>query len=344
MPVATPAQFSAMLDAAQKGDYAYPAINVTSLPTINGALRAFAESKSDGIIQVSTGGGEFASGTAVKDMALGAIVLAEAVHTLAARYDILVGLHTDHCHPKNVDKFLRPLIAATAARRAAGQGNLFNSHMFDGSVLDLAANIAQSKALMAECVQNEIILEVEAGVVGGEEDGHDTSGVANEKLYTTPEDMLAVYEALSPLGRFMFAATFGNVHGTYKPGAVKLKPTILRDGQAAVIEKHGPKAEMDLVFHGGSGTPLEEIRETLAYGVIKMNIDTDTQYAFTRPIAEHILEDIPAVMKTDPDGVGDKKRYDPRAYLKKAEQGLCTRLKQACDDLRSTGQTIFGKV
>jgi fructose-bisphosphate aldolase class II len=344
MPVATPAQFRAMLDSAQQGDYAYPAINVTSLPTINGALRAFAESKSDGIIQVSTGGGEFASGTAVKDMALGAIVLAEAVHTLAERYDILVGLHTDHCHPKNVDKFLKPLIAATAARRAAGKGNLFNSHMFDGSVLDLAANIEQSKALMAECVKNEIILEVEAGVVGGEEDGHDTSGVANEKLYTTPEDMLAVYEALSPLGRFMFAATFGNVHGTYKPGAVKLKPTILKDGQAAVTAKHGAKAEMDLVFHGGSGTPLEEIRETLAYGVIKMNIDTDTQYAFTRPIAEHILEDLPAIMKTDPDGVGDKKRYDPRAYLKKAELGLCTRLKQACDDLLSTGKTICGKV
>jgi fructose-bisphosphate aldolase class II len=343
MPVATPVQFQAMLDAAQKGGYAYPAINVTSLPTINGALRAFAESKSDGIIQISTGGGEFASGTGVKDMALGAIVLAEAVHILAAKYDILVALHTDHCHPKNVEKFLKPLIAATSARRAAGKGNLFNSHMFDGSELSLADNIKASSGLMKLCAQNEIILEVEAGVVGGEEDGHDTSGVANEKLYTTPEDMVAVYEALSPLGRFMFAATFGNVHGSYKPGAVKLKPAILRDGQRAVMDKHGAKTEMDLVFHGGSGTPLAEIRETLGYGVIKMNIDTDTQYAFTRPIVEHVMKNYDGVLKIDGE-VGDKKAYDPRGYLKKAEQGLCMRLKQCCDDLLSSGRTLFGEV
>lgn len=343
MPVATPAQYRAMLDAAQKGGYAYPAINVTSLPTLNGALRAFAEAKSDGIIQVSTGGGEFASGTAVKDMALGAIVLAEATHRLAERYNVLVALHTDHCHPGKVDKFLKPLIAETARRRAAGQGNLFNSHMFDGSELPLAENMRQSKDLMAECTRHEIILEVEAGVVGGEEDGHDTSGVAREKLYTTPEDMLTVYETLNPLGRFMFAATFGNVHGSYKPGAVKLKPTILRDGQKAVTGRYGAGAEMDLVFHGGSGTPLEEIRETLGYGVIKMNIDTDTQYAFTRPIADHMMKNYDGVLKIDGE-IGDKKVYDPRAYLKKGEQGLCERLRQACDDLLSTGRTLFGNV
>ena len=332
-----------MLDAAQKGGYAYPAINVTSLPTINGALKAFAESKSDGIIQVSTGGGEFASGTSVKDMALGAIVLAEAVHTLAERYNILVGLHTDHCQPKKVDTFLKPLIAATAARRAAGKGNLFNSHMLDASELPLAENMRLSKELIIECAKHEIILEVEAGVVGGEEDGHDTSGVAADKLYTTPEDMLAVYETLQPLGRFMFAATFGNVHGSYKPGAVKLKPTILRDGQKAVTDKYGATAEMDLVFHGGSGTPLEEIRETLGYGVVKMNIDTDTQYAFSRPIVDHILKNYDGMLKIDGE-VGDKKIYDPRNYLKKAENGLCVRLKEACDDLLSTGNTLFGKV
>lgn len=343
MPVATPAQYRAMLDAAQKGGYAYPAINVTSLPTINGALKAFAESKSDGIIQVSTGGGEFASGTSVKDMALGAIVLAEAVHTLAARYNVLVALHTDHCHPKNVEKFLKPLLAATKARREAGKGNLFNSHMFDGSELPLEENLRVSKELLQQCAELDIILEIEAGVVGGEEDGHDTSGVANDKLYTTPEDMLTVYETLNGVGRFMFAATFGNVHGSYKPGAVKLKPTILRDGQKAVTDKYGAKAEMDLVFHGGSGTPLEEIRETLGYGVIKMNIDTDTQYAFTRPIAEHILKNYDGVLKIDGE-VGDKKAYDPRSYLKKAENGLCERMKEACNDLLSTGKTIFGTV
>ena len=343
MPIATPAQYRAMLDAAQKGGYAYPAINVTSITTINGALRAFAEAKSDGIIQISTGGGEFASGTAVKDAAYGAIVLAEAAHLLAEKYDVLVALHTDHCHPKKVDPFLRPLLEASKKRIAAGKGPLFQSHMLDASELPLAENLELSKKLLKECAELDIILEVEAGVVGGEEDGHDTSGVPAEKLYTTPEDMVAVYEALQPIGRFLFAATFGNVHGAYKPGAVKLKPTILRDGQKAVMDKHGAGAEMDLVFHGGSGSELSEIRETLDYGVVKMNIDTDTQYAFTRPIVTHICQNIEGVLKIDGE-VGDKKTYDPRSYLKKAEAGLCERMKTACDDLRSTGRTIFGTV
>jgi fructose-bisphosphate aldolase class II len=343
MPIATPAQYRAMLDAAQKSDYAYPAINITSITTINGALKAFAESKSDGIIQVSTGGGEFASGTAVKDMAFGAIALAEAAHHLAQKYDVLVALHTDHCQPGKVDKFLKPLIAATAKRRAEGRGNLFNSHMLDASELPLDKNMALSRELLIECAKHEIVLEVEAGVVGGEEDGVDHGDQPNEKLYTSPEDMVEVYESLNGLGRFMFAATFGNVHGSYKPGAVKLKPTILRDGQAAVIAKHGKAAEFDLVFHGGSGTPLEEIRETLAYGVVKMNIDTDTQYAFTRPIVAHMMKNYDGVLKIDGE-IGDKKAYDPRTYLKKAEQGLCDRLKVACDDLLSTGKTLFGTV
>lgn len=343
MPIATPAQYRAMLDAAQKGDYAYPAINVTSIGTINGALKAFAESKSDGIIQVSTGGAQFASGIALKDMALGAIVLAEATHRLAARYNVLIALHTDHCQPDKVDAFLRPLIAETARRRAAGLGNLFNSHMLDASELPLGENMKLSKALLKECAEHEIILEVEAGVVGGEEDGVDHGDQPNEKLYTTPEDMVEVYESLNGLGRFMFAATFGNVHGSYKPGAVKLKPTILKDGQAAVVAKYGKEAAFDLVFHGGSGTELEEIRETLGYGVIKMNIDTDTQYAFTRPIVDHMLKNYEGVLKIDGE-VGDKKAYDPRNYLKKAEQSVCDRLKVTCDDLLSTGKTIFGTV
>ncbi len=343
MPIATPAQYRAMLDAAQKGGYAYPAINVTSITTINGALRAFAESKSDGIIQVSTGGGKFASGTSVGNEAFGAIVLAEAAHRLAEKYDVLIALHTDHCHPAAVDTFLKPLLQASRARIAEGKGPLFQSHMFDGSVVPLEENLAISKELLKECAELDIILEVEAGCVGGEEDGHDTSGLPAEKLYTTPEDMVDVYEALNPIGRFLFAATFGNVHGSYKPGAVKLKPTILRDGQKAVTDKYGAAAEMDLVFHGGSGTELEEIRETLGYGVVKMNIDTDTQYAFTRPIVTHICQNIEGVLKIDGE-VGDKKLYDPRSYLKKAEIGLANRLKEACDDLLSTGKTIFGTV
>ncbi len=339
MPIATPDQYRAMLDAAQEGGYAYPAINVTSLTTANGALKAFADAKSDGIIQVSTGGGEFASGLGVKDAAFGAIVLAEAMHRLAEKYEVLIALHTDHCHPGKVDGFLRPLLAASRQRKAEGKGPLFQSHMLDASELPLEENMALSTEIMKECVELDIILEVEAGVVGGEEDGHDTSGLPAEKLYTAPEDMLTVYETLDPLGRFMFAATFGNVHGAYKPGAVKLKPTILRDGQKAVTDKYGAEAEMDLVFHGGSGSSLEEIRETLAYGVIKMNIDTDTQYAFTRPVVTHICENIEGVLKIDGE-VGNKKAYDPRSYLKKAEQGLCDRLRRACDDLLSTGKSI----
>lgn len=329
-----------MLDAAQKGGYAYPAINITSLATANGALKAFSEAKSDGIIQVSTGGGQFASGTAVNDAAFGAIVLAEAVHTLAEKYDVLIALHTDHCHPEKVEGFLKPLLQASRERIAAGKGPLFQSHMFDGSVVDLDENLEISKKLLAECVELGIILEVEAGCVGGEEDGHDTSGLPIDKLYTTPAEMLQVYEALNPIGRFMFAATFGNVHGTYKPGAVKLKPTILRDGQKAVTDKYGADAEMDLVFHGGSGTSSADLQETLDYGVVKMNIDTDTQYAFSRPIVSHVCENIEGMLKIDGE-VGNKKVYDPRSYLKKAEQSLCERMKQACDELRSTGQTIY---
>ena len=346
MPVATPAQYAAMLDAAQAGNYAYPAVNITSIVTLNAALKGFADKKSDGIIQLSTGGGKFASGLNVGDPVLGAIVLAEAAHRLAERYDILVGLHTDHCPPKQVDDFLKPLIAATAERRAAGKGNLFQSHMLDASNLPLEENMALSKELLKLCAENEIILEVEAGVVGGEEDGAagaEMEHVPDDKLYTTPEDMLYVCEQLQGLGRYMFAATFGNVHGHYKPGSVRLRPDILKTGQDAVIAKYGQEAEFDLVFHGGSGTPSHEIEETLAYGVVKMNIDTDTQYAFTRPIVDHMFKNYDGVLKIEGE-VGNKKVYDPRSYLKAAETGVAARLGKACDDLHSSGNTVFGKV
>lgn len=343
MPIATPAQYAAMLDAAQAGDYAYPAINVTSLVTINAALRAFAESGSDGIIQVSTGGGQFASGLSQSDAVLGSIVLAEAAHRLAERYDVYIGLHTDHCQPAKVDGFLKPLIAETARRREAGLGNLFQSHMLDASELPLEENMKLSQELLKLCAANEIILEVEAGVVGGEEDGVDNSEAPDSKLYTTPDDMVYVYESLHGLGRYMFAATFGNVHGSYKPGVVQLRPDILKTGQEAVMAKHGAEARFDLVFHGGSGTPQDQLQQTLEYGVVKMNIDTDTQYAFTRPVADHILKNYDGVLKIDGE-VGNKKAYDPRSYLKKAEQGVADRLIQACSELRSSGNSIFGKI
>lgn len=344
MPVATPKQFEAMLDAAQEGGYAYPAINCSSLVTINAALKAFADMKSDGIIQFSTGAGQFASGLNHKNTVLGTIALAELTHRLAEQYDVLVALNTDHCRPHVAPDFLDPLIEATAQRRARGENNLFQNHMLDASELALEENLEISKKYLAKCAENEIVLEVEAGVVGGEEEGAAGSeDTPDEDLYTTPEDMMAVYEALHPLGRFTFAATFGNVHGHYKPGAVKLRPEILKQGQEAVTGKYGAEAEFDLVFHGGSGSTLEEIRETLDYGVVKMNVDTDTQYAFTRPIASHMLQNYDGVLKIDGE-IGNKKAYDPRAYLKAAEQGMAARIGVACDDLLSTGKSIAGQV
>ncbi len=344
MPIATPKQFAAMLDAAQKGSYAYPAINCTSIMTLNSAFKAFADMKSDGIIQFSTGAGQFASGLNNKDATKGTIILAEAAHRLAEQYDVLVALNTDHCQPKAAATFLKPLIEATAARRAKGENNLFQNHMLDASILPLEENIAISKEYLKLAAENEIVLEVEAGVVGGEEDGSaGTEDTPEEHLYTTPEDMLAVYEALQSIGRFTFAATFGNVHGHYKPGAVKLRPDILKDGQAAVVAKYGTEAEMDLVFHGGSGSLLEEIRETLDYGVVKMNVDTDTQYSFTRPIADHFYKNYDGILKVDGE-IGNKKVYDPRSYLKAGEKGMADRIAEACSDLRSDGKSIFGDV
>ena len=319
MPIVNYEQYCQMLDNAKKNKFAYPAINITSSETINAALLAFKEANSDGIIQVSVGGGKFASGQGVGSMSKGAIALASYAHIMAEEYDVNIALHTDHCHPEYVDSFLTPLIEETKKRRAAGLPNLFNSHMYDGSALPMSENIAASKRIMAECIAQDIILEIETGIVGGEEDGHDTSNVAKDKLYTTPEDMVLAAKELGSMGRFMLAATFGNVHGVYKPGNVKLTPSILRDGQAAVVEALGQAAHLDLVFHGGSGSALHEIHETLEYGVIKMNIDTDTQYTYTRPIVDHIMTNYEGVLKIEGE-VGNKKVYDPRSYGKKPKE------------------------
>ncbi len=341
MPVPTQEQYIKMLNTAKEKGYAYPAVNVTTIEVINGALKAFAEAKSDGIIQVSLGGGQFASGTAVKDSAIGAIVLAEAVHRLAEKYDVLVALHTDHCQADKIDSFLRPLLAESKKRIAEGKGPLFNSHMLDASALPMAENLKVSQQMLKECAELGIVLEIEIGVVGGEEDGVDNSGAHAAKLYTSPEDMLLTYETLNGLGDFMLAATFGNVHGVYKPGAVKLEPKILRDGQKVVKDKHGN--DMLLVFHGGSGSDLCDIREAISYGVVKMNIDTDTQYAFSKPIVLHMCQNIDGMLKVDGE-VGNKKVYDPRSYLKKGEQGICERLQVAAADLLSEGKTLFGQI
>ena len=339
MPIANPEVYAEMIDRAKSGQFAYPAINVTSSSTINSAIQGFAEAESDGILQFSWGGAEFASGQKVKDMVTGAIALAEFAHVVAAKYDVNIALHTDHCPANKLDGYMRPLIEVSKERVARGENPLFGSHMWDGSAVELEENLAIARELLAGCAAANIIMELEIGVVGGEEDG--VSHEINDKLYTTPGDALRTAEVLGlgENGRYLLAATFGNVHGVYKPGGVKLRPSVLNDIQTAVGEKYGREKPFDLVFHGGSGSALEEIRETLDYGVVKMNVDTDTQYAYTRPVVEHMFKNYDGVLKIDGE-VGNKKAYDPRAWSKAAENGMAARVVVACEDLRSSGAKL----
>ena len=341
MPIADYKTYCEMLDRARENRFAYPSINVSSLTTANAVLKGLAESRSDGIVQISTGGAAFASGSSVKDMVLGAISIAEHVHRVADRYNITVALHTDHCQPKVLSDFVVPLVEETERRRKAGLPNLFNSHMFDGSALPLKENLDIAVPLLERCHRSELILEVEAGVVGGEEDGIKTEGAPAEKLYTTHEDMLEVARRLGAIkgAKFLLAATFGNVHGVYKPGHVKLKPSILKDGQDAVEKEYGKESRFYLVFHGGSGSLPGEIHEAIDYGVVKMNIDTDTQYAFTRAVADHMLRNYDGVLKVDGE-VGNKKTYDPRSYLTMGEAAMAERVKLAVTTLRGVGTTL----
>jgi fructose-bisphosphate aldolase, class II len=339
MPIATAEVYAQMLDRAKEHGFAYPAINVTSSQTLNAALRGFAEAESDGIVQVSTGGAEYLSGSTIKDMATGAAALASYARVVADRYPVHIALHTDHCPKDKLDGYMRPLLAMSKERVARGEEPLFQSHMWDGSAVPLAENLQIATELLKECAAARVVMELEIGVVGGEEDG--VTGEINEKLYSTPEDALQTAKALGlgNNGRYILAATFGNVHGVYKPGHVKLRPSILNDIQQAVGAAYGRPKPFDLVFHGGSGSALEEIREAISYGVIKMNVDTDTQYAFTRPVAGHMFTNYDGVLKVDGD-VGDKKVYDPRSWGKAAETSMAARVVVACQDLLSAGQRM----
>ncbi len=341
MPIATPEVYADMINRAKEGGFAYPAINCTSSETVNAALRGFAEAGSDGIIQFSTGGAEFISGTRVKDMVVGATALAEYAHVVAQQYPVQVALHTDHCQKEKLDSYVRPLIAISQERVDRGEHPLFQSHMWDGSAIDLDENLDIAAELIEKCAAAKIVLELEIGVVGGEEDG--VSHDINDKLYTAPGDFVQTAKTLGlgEKGVYLLAATFGNVHGVYKPGNVQLRPEILQEGQEVVVAELGLEAgskPFNLVFHGGSGSSQEEIREALSYGVVKMNVDTDTQYAFTRPIAGHMLSNYDGVLKVDGE-VGNKKVYDPRTYMKAAELGMAARVQTACEDLLSAGQS-----
>ena len=337
MPIATPEQYKDMLDRARNEGFAYPAINCTSSETINAAIKGFADAGSDGIIQFSTGGSEFGSGLNVKDMVTGAVALAEFAHVVAAKYPINVAIHTDHCPKDKLDTYVRPLLEISRQRVANGQDPLFQSHMWDGSAVPMEENLQIAEELLALTQYNKQILEIEIGVVGGEEDG--VANEINEKLYTTPEDGIRTAEALGlgEKGRYMAAFTFGNVHGVYKPGNVKLKPELLGEIQEGIAAKFGtgPKP-LDLVFHGGSGSTDEEIALAVANGVVKMNIDTDTQYAYTRSVAGYMFSNYEGVLKVDGE-VGNKKAYDPRSWGKAAESAMAARVVSATQQLGSAG-------
>ena len=340
MPIATPDQYAQMIDTAKAKGFAFPAINISSSSTINGVLQGLTEAGSDGIIQVSTGGADFFAGQSVKARASGALAMAAFATEVAKNYPITVALHTDHCPKDALDGFVMPLIAASEEAIKAGGNPIFQSHMWDGSAVPLAENLTIAKDLLPRMKAIHSILEVEIGVIGGEEDG--VSHAINESLYTTLDDAIATVEALGlgEQGRYMAALTFGNVHGVYKPGNVKLRPELLKEIQDGLQAKFGtgPKP-LDLVFHGGSGSTDEEIAEAVGNGVIKMNIDTDTQYAYTRAIAGYMFQNWDGVLRIDGE-VGNKKLYDPRAWGKAAETSMATRVAKAAHQLGSAGHAI----
>ncbi|MGW2029620.1 class II fructose-bisphosphate aldolase [Streptomyces argyrophylli] len=339
MPIATPEVYNEMLDRAKAGKFAYPAINVTSSQTLNAALRGFAEAESDGIVQISTGGAEFLGGQYSKDMVTGAVALAEFAHVIAEKYPVNIALHTDHCPKDKLDGYVRPLIAISEERVKAGRNPLFQSHMWDGSAETLADNLSIAQELLERARAAKIILEVEITPTGGEEDG--VSHEINDELYTTVDDAIRTAEALGlgEKGRYLLAASFGNVHGVYKPGNVVLRPELLKELNEGVAAKFGKAAPFDFVFHGGSGSTEQEIQTALENGVVKMNIDTDTQYAFTRPVAGHMFQNYDGVLKVDGE-VGNKKAYDPRTWGKLAEAGMAARVVEATRHLRSAGNKL----
>src|SRR3954468_14200779 len=339
--IATTEQYAAMLDAASAGGYALAAVNVTSSETLNGTLRGFAEAGADGIVQVTTGAAEFLSGGAVRDMALGARGLAEYARALGERYPVLIALHTDHAPPDKFDAFVRPLIDESRRRVGRGEPPLFQSHMFDGSTLALDDNLERSAALLDELAPLGLVLEIEAGVVGGEEDGIAGPAANHGELYTTTEELMRVVDVLGAgeRGRYLMAATFGNVHGVYAPGNVVLRPAVLHDGQVALAERR-PGARFQYVFHGSSGSEPDDVRAAIANGVVKINLDTDAQYAFTRAVADHLFSNYDGVLRID-GGVGRKAAYDPRAWGRKAEAALATRVAEATHVFGSASRSML---
>lgn len=340
MAIATPEVYAEMLQTAKEKGFAYPAVNVTSSQTLNAAIRGFAEAGSDGIIQASTGGAAYWSGASKKDMVVGSLAFAAYAREVAKQYDVNIALHTDHCPKDKLEGFVLPLLAESEKAVARGEDPIFNSHMWDGSAIDLDENLKIAAELLERTSKAKLVLEVEIGAVGGEEDG--VEGAIDDSLYTTVADAIKTVEAigLGEKGTYMAALTFGNVHGVYKPGNVHLRPELLKEIQTEVGAKYGKGDKpFYLVFHGGSGSTEQEIADAVSYGVIKMNIDTDTQYAFTRPVAGHMFTNYDGVLKVDGE-VGNKKTYDPRVWGAAAEAGMAARVVEACQQLGSVGTSI----
>ena len=340
MAIATPEVYAEMLQTAKEKGFAYPAVNVTSSQTLNAAIRGFAEAGSDGIIQASTGGAAYWSGASKKDMVVGSLAFAAYAREVAKQYDVNIALHTDHCPKDKLEGFVLPLLAESEKAVDRGEDPIFNSHMWDGSAIDLDENLKIAAELIERTSKAKLVLEVEIGAVGGEEDG--VEGAIDDSLYTTVADAIKTVEAigLGEKGTYMAALTFGNVHGVYKPGNVHLRPELLKEIQTEVGAKYGKGDKpFYLVFHGGSGSTEQEIADAVSYGVIKMNIDTDTQYAFTRPVAGHMFSNYDGVLKVDGE-VGNKKTYDPRVWGAAAEAGMAARVVEACQQLGSVGTSI----
>ena len=340
MAIATPEVYAEMLQRAKEQGFAYPAVNVTSSQTLNAAIRGFAEAGSDGIIQASTGGAAYWSGASKKDMVVGSLAFAAYAREVAKQYDVNIALHTDHCPKDKLEGFVLPLLAESEKAVARGEDPIFNSHMWDGSAIDLDENLKIAAELIERTSKAKLVLEVEIGAVGGEEDG--VEGAIDDSLYTTVADAVKTVEAigLGEKGTYMAALTFGNVHGVYKPGNVHLRPELLKEIQTEVGAKYGKGDKpFYLVFHGGSGSTEQEIADAVSYGVIKMNIDTDTQYAFTRPVAGHMFSNYDGVLKVDGE-VGNKKTYDPRVWGAAAEAGMAARVVEACQQLGSVGTSL----
>jgi len=347
--VVTGEDYKTLLKAAKEGGYALPAVNTVGTNSVNAVMEAAAKNKADVIIQFSNSAGQFYAGKSLEDAfeakVIGSVSAAHHIHLMAEKYGICVVLHTDHAN-KGLIPWVEALVGYSEVNYKEFGKPLYSSHMLDLSAEDIDFNLSECERLLKRMAPIGMSLEIELGVTGGEEDGvgsDDDIGADNPLLYTQPEDCLRAWELLSPIGHFSLAASFGNVHGVYKPGNVKLRPEILKNSQELVQEtcSTGEKP-LDLVFHGGSGSDKKKISEALSYGVFKMNIDTDTQFAFAKAVGAYVEENIKAFKyQIDPeDGTPYKKLYDPRKFLRAGEEGMIERLDEAFADLGSVGKSL----